>query len=129
MTLPGTAFLALWNERAASRDDYDVWHTREHVPQRLTIPGILAGQRYSDGDGPLPSYFTLYPLADLQVLESSQYRSVVERPTPWSLSMRPAMSDWYRQGCQTAVSLGGGIGGCLGVILLQGRPSLPNGRG
>src|SRR3569623_670723 len=120
MTLPGTAFLALWNERAATRDDYDVWHTREHVPERLTVPGILAGQRYTDGDGPLPSYFTLYPLRDLGVLGSQPYRAVVEQPTPWSLSMRPAMSHWYRRGCDTALSLGGGTGGCLAAMLLSG---------
>lgn len=123
MTLPGTAFLALWNERAATRDDYDVWHTREHVPERLTVPGILAGQRYADGDGPLPSYFTLYSLRDLDVLKSPQYLAVVEQPTSWSLSMRPAMSHWYRRGCDTRFSLGGGTGGCLAAILLSGSPA------
>lgn len=118
MTLPGTAFLALWNDRAASRGDYEAWHTREHLPERLSIPGILAAQRYVDGEGPLPDYFTLYPLADLDVLHSPEYLAVVDRPTAWSQSMRPTMSRFYRRGCTTELSLGGGLGGCLAAMLL-----------
>lgn len=119
MALPGTAFLALWNDRAETREDYETWHTREHVPERLGVPGILAGQRYVDGEGPLPNYFTLYPLADLSVLQSPEYLSVVDQPTAWSRSMRPAMSRFYRRGCTTAISLGAGIGGCLAAVLLR----------
>lgn len=122
MALPGTAFLALWNERAPAREDYDLWHTREHVPERLGIPGMLMGQRYADGDGPLPSYFTLYALSSLTVLESPEYHSVLASPSAWSLSMRPSISDWYRRGCETLISLGGGVGGCLAAVLLAGRP-------
>ena len=52
MSLKGTAFLALWNDIAAARDaEYNLWHTREHVPERLSVPGILTGKRYVDQIG------------------------------------------------------------------------------
>jgi hypothetical protein len=126
MALPGTAFLALWNDREEKREDYEAWHTREHLPERLSVPGILAGRRYVAGDGPLPDYFTLYPLSDLVVLNSEAYLAVVDQPTAWSQSMRPAMSRFYRLGCEKTVSIGGGIGGCLAATLLKAENPVPN---
>ena len=120
MAIPGTAFLALWNDRSEGRDDYEAWHSREHIPERLTIPGILAGRRYVDGKGPLPPYFTFYPLESLDVLSSAEYVDLVNRPSSWSRSMRPALSRMYRQGCQTTFSVGAGVAGYL-VAALLGR--------
>ena len=119
MALSGTAFLALWNDRAEDRADYEAWHSREHIPERLGIPGILAGRRFVDGDGPLPAYFTIYALADLEVLSSPAYAAVVGQPTPWSRSMRPALSRMYRRGCSTQLSLGAGVAGHLAATLLR----------
>ncbi len=119
MTLPGSAFLALWNDRAETRDDYEAWHSREHIPERLGVPGILAARRYVSGKGPLPPYFTLYPLSDLKVLDSTEYRTIVNRPTEWSLSMRPALTHMYRQGCDTSFSIGAGIAGNLAAAVLR----------
>lgn len=121
MALSGTAFLALWNDRAEDRADYEAWHSREHIPERLGIPGILAGRRYVDGNGPLPAYFTLYSLADLEVLSSQAYAAVIGQPTPWSRSMRPALSRMYRRGCHTQLSLGAGVAGHLAATLLRRR--------
>ena len=46
MALAGTAFLALWNDFDPARDEeYNCWHTFEHVPERVGIEGILTGQR------------------------------------------------------------------------------------
>lgn len=119
MALPGSAFLALWNDRAESREDYEAWHSREHLPERLGISGILSARRYVSGQGPLPPYFTLYSLSDLEVLDSTEYREIVNRPTSWSLSMRPSLSQMYRQGCATQLSLGAGIAGNLAVAVLR----------
>lgn len=121
MALPGTAFLALWNDRAEDRSDYEAWHSREHIPERLGVPGILNARRYVDGDGPLPAYFTLYALADLNVLAGADYAAVVGRPTPWSRSMRPALLRMYRRGCRTQFSLGAGIAGHAVATLLRRR--------
>jgi hypothetical protein len=126
MALTGSAFLALWNDREETREDYEAWHTREHLPERLSVPGILAGRRYVGGEGPLPDYFTLYPLSDLAVLDSEAYLAIVDQPTAWSQSMRPAMSRFFRLGCERDVSIGGGIGGCLAATLLKAGDAQPD---
>jgi hypothetical protein len=41
MTLQGTAFLAIWHDIAAEGEpEYNLWHTREHMPERVGIPGV-----------------------------------------------------------------------------------------
>ena len=44
MALVGDAFLAMWHDiEPASWNDYMEWHTREHMPERLSIPGFTVG--------------------------------------------------------------------------------------
>ena len=118
---PG-AVLALWNgvdqHRAA---EYERWHTLEHVPQRVGVPGFLAGTRYaSAGTGPTV-YFTLYELASLHCLESQAYRDLVSAPTPWSAAMRPALQGFVRKPCVLAADLGGGA--AVGIVALRVVPA------
>jgi hypothetical protein len=118
MPLQGGAFLALWNDRSARRDDYDVWHSREHVPERLTVPGISRATRYSGGEGRLPAYFTLYTLDDISVLDRPAYQQLMRNPTPWSASMRPDFSRFFRVPCNLTQSTGGGLGGwCVAALV------------
>lgn len=112
--LVGNGFLALWNGVDPARaSEYDLWHTREHVPERVGVPGMISAHRYVDGDGPLPTYLTLYDLQDLAVLASHPYRALLERPTSWSSSMRPSFRGFLRLACRPLARLGGGTGGVL----------------
>jgi hypothetical protein len=111
MTLPGAGFIALWNDIAAGRDDYDTWHTTEHVPQRLGVEGFLGARRYVRCAGSLPHYLTLYALADLDVLDSDAYRGLIRAPTVWTESMRPDFRNFSRVVCRTAATAGQGVGG------------------
>ncbi|MGE7468522.1 hypothetical protein ACQKLX_03710 [Bosea sp. NPDC003192] len=112
--LKGCGLLSLWNgvdpER---RGEYDLWHTREHVPERLAIPGMLRARRYHRGEGPLPEFLTLYELENTGVLDSEPYRALLQNPTPWSRSMRPSFRGFFRVGHLIELSRGGGVGGAL----------------
>jgi hypothetical protein len=123
MSLRGTAFLALWNDINPMRDaEYNLWHTREHVPERLTVPGILAAHRYVARSGP-HSYFTLYDLETNKVLESAAYKNLVDNPTSWSRSMRPDFRNFLRYPCQKLVSLGRGTGCAVTTMrFVMGEP-------
>jgi len=123
MALSGQGFLALWNGVDPDREpEYNRWHTREHVPERVDIPGMIAARRYVDGEGPLPKFFTLYDLDSIAVLTSAPYRGLLETPSAWSRSMRPSFRGFLRFGCVTVASLGGGIGGAAATITLHGAP-------
>ncbi|QBK05364.1 hypothetical protein DW355_11965 [Hylemonella gracilis] len=89
-----TAVLALWNDVDPIHDtDYNDWHANEHVPERLTVPGMLWGLRFlaSAGGTAGPRYLTLYGLRDVQVLDSAAYQHLLAWPTPMSARMRRVM--------------------------------------
>lgn len=117
MSLPGEGFIALWNDIAPSREDYDTWHTIEHVPERMTVEGFLRAHRYVLIVGSQPKYFTLYALRELAALSSDAYLRIVNEPTAWSRGMRPDMRNFIRRICRTRVSQGGGVGGFAAIGL------------
>ena len=117
MPLKGSAFLALWNDiEPQRRTEYDAWHTFEHVPERVGIPGFIRGRRYVARERSEQRYFTLYELGGLEALEGVDYVDVVERPTDWSASMRPSFRNVIRHPCTTVVSLGQGVGGSISTL-------------
>jgi hypothetical protein len=60
MPLRGSGFLALWNDFDPAREaEYECWHTFEHVPERVGIPGFLSGRRYRAAERSESQYFTL----------------------------------------------------------------------
>ena len=106
-----SALLSLWNDIDATRiGEYDAWHTLEHVPERVWVPGFLSGTRYVALGSTGKRYFTLYELQSLACLQSPSYRSLVEETTPWSASMRPSFSNFLRKTGPIVASAGHSIG-------------------
>ena len=121
----GDGVLALWNGVDPLRqEEYELWHTREHVPERLSVPGMLWARRYVRSDGDLPHFLTIYAMRDTGVLRSPDYVKLLDEPTPWSRSMRPSFRGFMRLCCRREWSMGGGIGGCLGALMLPAGPLL-----
>lgn len=118
--LRGEGLLALWNgidqERRA---EYDLWHTREHVPERIGVPGMVGARRYVRTAGPLPEYLTLYAMDDTGVLASEPYLKLLADPTPWSRSMRPSFRGFLRLCCRREWSAGGGLGSALAAAVFE----------
>lgn len=62
---------------------YQEWHSCEHIPERLSIPGFVEGRRYrsvSSGS----TFFMCYETASPQTLRSKAYLAALDRPTPWT---------------------------------------------
>lgn len=106
------AVLALWNDVSPEREAaYEAWHAQEHVPERLTVPGMLWARRYGHARPErLPRYLTLYGLRDAGVLDSAPYRRLLREPTPASAAMRPALQHVSRWVCEL-VDAAGSLGG------------------
>ena len=102
------AVLALWNDVTPEMDaDYNAWHAQEHVPERLTVPGMLWGLRYQRAqEGAGPRYLTLYGMRDAQVVESEAYRKLLSQPTPLSARMRPHLCNLSRWVCDVRLASG-----------------------
>jgi len=112
----GRAAVAMWwNVAPEMRDEFEHWHTHEHIPERLSSPGFLRGTRWSALDGS-PSFFVLYEAARLAVLTGKDYLARLNDPTPWSRKMMPHHLDMVRSLCRVQASAGGLIGGVLATV-------------
>lgn len=95
----GTAALAIWlTLDPAGEEDFNAWYRRQHLPERLSVPGFLRGRRYR-APGAGPPYFTLYELADATVLSSPAYIERLDNPTEWTRRVLPVIHGAVRNGC------------------------------
>jgi len=112
----GRAAVAMWwNVAPEMQEEFEDWHTHEHMPERLAIPGFLRGTRWRAA-GDAPSYFILYEVARVSVLTGPGYMARLNDPTPWSRKMMPHHLDMVRSLCRVHASAGGLIGGALAKI-------------
>jgi len=107
------AMLLLFDVAVDAVDEHDDWHTHEHMPERLAIPGFLRGTRWTRS-APGPRYCVLYEVAELAVLDSHAYRARLDHPTPWTARMMPRYVGMRRSLCEVVAADGDGIGSaCL----------------
>jgi hypothetical protein len=119
MALLGTGVLAIWNGIAASAEDEFVdWHVREHIPERVGLPGFLRGRRYVAVDG-FPKYFNFYETAGPGVLSSDAYQARLNAPTEWTRRVVTHFTDTSRTACEVAASFGRGEGALIDTIRLS----------
>src|SRR4029079_18499992 len=106
MSLLGKAALAMWWDMSASRrPEFEHWHTHEHLPERLGIPGFRRATRWTsadDGEG----IFVMYELDDYDVLASPAYLARLNAPTPWSTRLMPEHRNMVRSQCRVLESCG-----------------------
>lgn len=115
----GKAALAMWWDVAPDmKAEFEDWHTHEHMPERLAIPGFLRGTRWIALSGG-PSYFVLYEAADLATLTSGRYMERLNDPTPWSRKMMPHHRNMVRNLCEVRASFGRGVAQALARLELE----------
>lgn len=106
----GSAAVAIWCDvEPGVRPEFDDWHTNEHLPERLAIPGFLRGTRWTAADGG-KGVFILYEVADAAVLTSAAYLERLNNPTPWSRKMMPRHMRMVRGLCRVQLSTGSTVG-------------------
>jgi hypothetical protein len=122
MSLLGSAILAFSHDvTAGAEGDWTEWHDREHIPERLAIPGFLRLRRYLALDG-APRFFYFYETRDLEVLQSPAYLARLGDPTPWTRRCMQYVTNNRRTACRIAGTLGRGVGGVLGVTEIAPAP-------
>ena len=100
--------------------EHDDWHTHEHLPERLSIPGFLRGTRWVALRGG-PRYLVLYEVADVGTLASNDYLQRLNNPTPWTRKMMPHYRGMARGLCSVVGSFGNGMGHF--GLLIRFRPA------
>jgi len=79
-----TGLMAFWADIDADYLlQFQEWHTCEHVPERVSIPGFLRGRRYRAGDGS-PHFLMMYETETPEVLASDANLAALNAPTGWT---------------------------------------------
>jgi hypothetical protein len=124
--LLGKAAVAMWWDISPeARSEFEHWHSSEHMPERLAIPGFLRGTRWIALSGE-PSYFVLYEAAELSTITSGAYLERLNNPTPWSRRMMPEHRNMARSLCLVRAAYGAGLPYAMATVRFSGAaPSLP----
>jgi hypothetical protein len=118
MSLLGRAILAFSHDvTPGSETDWTEWHDREHIPERLAIPGFLRLRRYVTL-GPGPRFFYFYETESLDVLQSPAYLERLGNPTAWTKRCIQYVINNKRTACRVSASLGHALGGVIAVVEL-----------
>lgn len=117
MGLKGSAFLAIWHDIAeGGHDAYIEWHTREHMPERLSIPGFRTGKRLHAPKASRYVFGTIYAADDVEVFRSDAYLARLNNPTPWTAEVAPSFQNFLRVACDRVAAAGTGDGGSMATI-------------
>jgi len=122
MPLLGTAAMLLCFDIAEEAiAEHDDWHTHEHLPERLSIPGFLRGTRWVAVQAQ-PRYLVLYEVRQLDTLASSAYLERLNHPTPWTSKIMPHYRGMTRGLCSVQASHGFGMGHAALLLRFKPRP-------
>ena len=112
MALLGSAALAMWWDMAPEmRDEFEHWHSHEHFPERLSLPGFRRASRWRGADGG-DGFFVLYELSEHGALASPEYLARLNAPTPWSRKLMPHHANMVRSQCVVLESAGAVAAAC-----------------
>ncbi len=122
MAFLGAGALVNWHDAdSAGETDFNVWHSREHLPERVSVPGFRRGRRYrAAGSG--SQYLIVYETDSVATLASPAYLARLDDPTPWTRRTANHMVRTGRTACRVSTSLGTGVGLHALLVLLSPVP-------
>jgi hypothetical protein len=118
MSLRGHGFVVLWSGLMPGYErEFDSWHTIEHMPERLGVPGFLRGRRYMrTSKSSAHAMFILYEGAHSDTFRSPGLLARLNDPSDWTKRVQPGLTGFVRGPCRKLVSLGDGVGGAIITI-------------
>ena len=119
MPLAGKGMLLTsMNIDPAHEAEFNRWYDREHLEERVAMPGFLEARRYVALDGN-PKYLSLYSTETIEVLGSPFYLTALANQTAWSKVNIARFKDMIRSVSRITISRGTGRGAALGIIRLR----------
>ena len=119
MSLLGNAVLVNWGGITEHKEiDYNQWHSIEHMPERLSLPGFLRGCRaigISKTDIK-HKYFMMYEAERKEVFISKKYLERLNNPTKWTKDILSHYISPSRTICSVIASKSVGFGCCISTI-------------
>lgn len=109
MPLNAGAAIVIWSNTRTPEAWAD-WHSHEHFPERLALPGFLQARRMLACDpGASAPWFILYEVEDPSAMTSPAYFQSLNNPTDWSREMMPNNLYLNRTLCSVVAGAASGV--------------------
>lgn len=116
-----TGLLVIWTGvQADAEADFNDWYDKEHLAERVGVPGFLNGRRYLARTG-FPRYLAWYETETPDVLGSAAYGVRQANPTSWTQRIMPSFRDVTRVTATRLAKTGAGLGET--ALTLRIRPA------
>nr|WP_175799644.1 DUF4286 family protein [Burkholderia anthina] len=111
--------LCVWTDIDPTYEaDFNAWYDREHMQERVAIPGFTHARRFRATDNGPRKYLALYVTDTLDAFRSDAYRRAFTHQTPWSLANFERMTGTQRRVGDLTIEAGDGEGVHLALFVL-----------
>lgn len=116
MPLHGKGMLIVFNQvKARDERDFNEWYNREHIDERVNLPGFHRARRYVAERGS-PKYLATYECDNVQDLAAPGYLKLLANQTPWTQSVMARFTRFKRLTLRVQVDLAHGVGGAVAAV-------------
>ena len=116
MPLHGKGMLIVFNEvKARDERDFNEWYNREHIDERVNLPGFRRGRRYVAVRGS-PKYLATYECDTVEDLATPGYLALLANQTPWTQAVMANFTQFNRLTLRVQVDLAHGVGGAVAAV-------------
>jgi hypothetical protein len=107
-----TAVLSIWNDIDAEiAGEYEAWYQRDHLRDRVGVPGFRSCRRYVRVLGDGRQYFTFSDLDSIEITTSPAYLARLQNVTDWTRRIMPHFRRLIRVAAHVTLDRGDGTGG------------------
>lgn len=116
MPLHGKGMLITLTQVAARDErDFNEWYNREHIDERVNLPGFHRARRYVAVRA-TPRYLATYECDSVADLATPGYLRLLANQTPWSKSVMARFTQFQRLTLRIQVDQTHGVGGGLAAV-------------
>ena len=116
MPLHGKGMLIVFNEvKARDERDFNEWYNREHIDERVNLPGFHRARRYVAVRGS-PKYLATYECDTVGDLATPGYLALLANQTPWTQAVMARFTQFNRLTLRVQVDLTHGVGGAVAAV-------------
>jgi hypothetical protein len=101
--------------KARDERDFNEWYNREHIDERINLPGFHRARRYVAVRAS-PKYLATYECDSVDDLATPGYLQLLANQTPWTQAVMAKFTQFRRLTLRTQVDLTHGVGGAVAAV-------------
>jgi len=124
MALLGKGMLLVFNEvKPRHERDFNEWYNREHIDERVNLPGFRRARRYVAVKAS-PKYLATYECERVEDLATPGYLALLADQTPWTKAVMARFTHFNRMTVRVQLDLTHGEGGALTTVRFTPQPAM-----